>query len=109
MHEGDKTASKYVIKDIGGTDIHVLRVEERGLHDPSPQAHALRPQEAAGGLDQVQEATELYATDRMGPKADSAPDSRSTRTAESLTRSTTRSWMTRRSAANGKAWISSRR
>jgi len=76
MHEGDKTASRYVIKDIDGTKFMFFEWKsgDYTIRHQKPMLYVLKRLPADSP--KFNNPSELYATDRMGPKAELGPDSR---------------------------------
>ncbi len=76
MHDGDKTASKYVIKDIGGTKYMFFEWKsgDYTIRHRKPMLYVLKKLPADST--KFNNPSELYATDKMGPKAELSPDSR---------------------------------
>ncbi len=80
LHEGDKTASRYVIKTVDGTP-HMFLEWKSGdytIRHRKPMLYVLKRLPADSP--KFNNPSELYATDRMGPKAELGPDSRIDRT-----------------------------
>lgn len=76
MHEGDKTASRYVIKDVDGTNYMFFEWKSGDyiFWHRKPPFYVLKKLPADST--RFDNPLELYATDRMGPKAELSPDSR---------------------------------
>lgn len=75
MHDGDKTASKYVMKDIGGTTYMFFEWKsgDYTIRHRKPMLYVLKKLPA--NSTRFNNPSELYATDKMGPKAELSPGS----------------------------------